>query len=58
MAKKVVSAQGGAIIFRSTEGKGSVFGFSFPLSATEVKDGKTPLTPKAEHNLAPAKTKV
>jgi signal transduction histidine kinase len=58
MAKKVVSAQGGAIIFRSTEGKGSVFGFSFPLSGTEVKDGKTPLTPKAEHNLAPAKTKV
>lgn len=29
MAKKVVVAQGGAIIFKSTEGKGSVFGFSF-----------------------------
>jgi signal transduction histidine kinase len=30
MAKKVVVAQGGAIIFRSVEGKGSTFGFSFP----------------------------
>lgn len=29
MAKKVVVAQGGAIIFRSTEGKGSTFGFTF-----------------------------
>lgn len=32
MAKKVVIAQGGAIIFRSTEGKGSTFGFTFPKS--------------------------
>ncbi len=30
MAKKVVIAQGGAIIFHSQEGKGSTFGFSFP----------------------------
>ncbi|HEX9153527.1 MAG TPA: ATP-binding protein, partial [Candidatus Saccharimonadales bacterium] len=29
MAKKVIIAQGGAIIFRSREGKGSTFGFSF-----------------------------
>ncbi|MCA9333999.1 HAMP domain-containing histidine kinase, partial [Candidatus Saccharibacteria bacterium] len=29
MAKKVVVAQGGSIIFKSTEGKGSIFGFSF-----------------------------
>ena len=29
MAKKVIAAQGGAIIFSSTEGKGSTFGFSF-----------------------------
>lgn len=29
MAKKVVVAQGGAIIFRSHEGKGSTFGFTF-----------------------------
>lgn len=30
MAKKVVVAQGGSIIFDSKEGKGSTFGFSFP----------------------------
>jgi signal transduction histidine kinase len=29
MAKKVVAAQGGAIIFESEEGKGSTFGFRF-----------------------------
>ena len=29
MAKKVIAAQGGAIIFHSEEGKGSTFGFSF-----------------------------
>jgi len=33
MAKKVVAAQGGAILFESTEGKGSAFGFRF----TKVK---------------------
>ena len=38
MAKKVIMAQGGAIIFKSTEGKGSTFGFSFPLSKVELKD--------------------
>jgi signal transduction histidine kinase len=30
MAKKVVVAQNGAIIFKSREGQGSTFGFSFP----------------------------
>lgn len=30
MAKKVIIAQGGALIFKSHEGKGSTFGFSFP----------------------------
>lgn len=30
MAKKIIVAQGGAIIFKSVEGKGSTFGFSFP----------------------------
>lgn len=38
MAKKVIVAQGGAIIFKSTEGKGSTFGFSFPLSTTKTKE--------------------
>lgn len=32
MAKKVIIAQGGAVIFNSTEGKGSTFGFSFAKS--------------------------
>lgn len=30
MAKKVIIAQGGAVIFHSEENKGSTFGFSFP----------------------------
>jgi len=34
MAKKVVSAQGGSIIFESKESAGSTFGFTFPLSKT------------------------
>jgi signal transduction histidine kinase len=37
MAKKVVVAQGGAVIFKSEEGKGSIFGFSFPRKSLEVK---------------------
>lgn len=31
LAKKIVDAHGGQIIFRSTEGKGSVFGFRLPI---------------------------
>jgi signal transduction histidine kinase len=37
MAKKVVTAQGGGIIFHSEEGKGSTFGFSFPRAKLELK---------------------
>lgn len=33
MAKKVVVAQGGAIIFKSEENKGSTFGFTFPKAS-------------------------
>lgn len=32
MAKKVIVASGGAVIFKSQEGKGSTFGFSIPLA--------------------------
>lgn len=32
MAKRVVVAHGGSIVFESTEGEGSVFGFRLPLS--------------------------
>ncbi len=36
-AKKVITAQGGAVIFKSTEGKGSSFGFSFPRKSMGAK---------------------
>src|SRR5207237_8425603 len=45
MAKKVIVAQGGALIFKSEEGKGSTFGFSFPRSTVEIK--KTPVDKRA-----------
>ena len=32
MAQKIIVEQGGSVIFESTEGKGSTFGFRFPLS--------------------------
>lgn len=48
MAKKVVIAQGGAIIFKSTEGKGSTFGFSFPRKAVEIKGERPKIEPKKE----------
>ncbi len=32
MAQKIIVEQGGAVIFESTEGKGSTFGFRFPLA--------------------------
>lgn len=35
MAKKVVTAQGGELIFKTSEGKGSTFGFSFPYAMLE-----------------------
>lgn len=41
MARKVIVAQGGSVIFKSTEGKGSTFGFSFPRHKLEIK-GKHP----------------
>ena len=40
MAKKVIVAQGGAIIFSSTEGRGSTFGFRFPRQGHEVQRPK------------------
>jgi len=45
MAKKVIAAQGGAIIFKSTEGKGSTFGFSFPRKSMEANPAKSPDKP-------------
>lgn len=40
MAKKVIVAQGGSIIFSSVEGKGSTFGFSFPIKKLLSKESK------------------
>lgn len=38
MAKKVIVAQGGSIIFKSAENKGSTFGFSFPKEKLQVSE--------------------
>src|SRR5690606_38692032 len=42
MAKKVVVAQGGSIIFHSEDGKGSTFGFSFSKAALNPKHYRPP----------------
>jgi signal transduction histidine kinase len=44
MAKKVVVAQGGSIIFRTEEGHGSTFGFNFAKKKLEVPKGTKPET--------------
>jgi len=41
MAKKVITAHGGAVIFESQEGKGSTFGFSFSKSKLAVPNKDT-----------------
>lgn len=38
LAKRVVSGHGGEIVFSSTEGKGSTFGFRLPLERLRVRD--------------------
>ncbi|HSX14756.1 MAG TPA: ATP-binding protein, partial [Candidatus Saccharimonadales bacterium] len=35
LAKKIIQAEGGRILFESTEGQGSLFGFEIPLGKTE-----------------------
>ncbi len=42
MAKKVIVAQGGAIIFNSVEDQGSTFGFSLPRASLEVRPDQKP----------------
>lgn len=41
MARKVIAAQGGALLFSSIEGEGSTFGFSFPLEAVKIPTDST-----------------
>jgi signal transduction histidine kinase len=38
LAKKVVSGHGGDVLFASTEGKGSTFGFTLPLAKLQVSE--------------------
>jgi len=56
MAKKVIIAQGGSMIFDSKEGKGSTFGFSFPKEKLLAPDKPEPSSPK-ESAKAEIKTK-
>ncbi len=44
MAKKVIAAQGGSIIFESQEGKGSTFGFTFSKSHLNSLHAANPQT--------------
>lgn len=37
MAQKIIVAQGGVVIFESSDGKGSTFGFRFPIKANNPK---------------------
>jgi signal transduction histidine kinase len=46
MAKKVIIAEGGSVIFESKEGKGSTFGFRFPLHKLAVADAPVVTQPK------------
>jgi len=48
MAKKVVLAQGGSVIFESKEGKGSMFGFLFPKNPKTSKKPLPVVTTKSD----------
>ncbi len=52
MAKKVIIAEGGAIIFDTQEGKGSTFGFSFPKAALAVKTSSVQNQPQEQAAVA------
>ncbi len=52
MAKKVIIAEGGAIIFDTQEGKGSTFGFSFPKAVLAVKTSSVQNQPQEQAAVA------
>jgi signal transduction histidine kinase len=54
MAKKVIIAQGGAIIFKTQEGKGSTFGFSFAKAALSPAHYKPPKDVQIAKSAEPA----
>ncbi len=55
MAKKVVVAQGGAIIFKTTENKGSTFGFSFSKKLLSPEHYKGPAVAEVVADQEPTK---
>jgi signal transduction histidine kinase len=55
MAKKVIVAQGGSLIFESTEGKGSSFGFVFSRSKLAAKATAKAPAPTGKPTDKPAK---
>ena len=57
MAKKVIIAQGGSLIFESAEGKGSTFGFNFSKSRVGVKAAAAPVASAKPVSKAPASSK-
>lgn len=50
LAKKVITAHGGEVIFESTEGKGSTFGFSLPIAALRTADDTNQLENQPDNN--------
>ena len=57
MAKKVIVAHGGTLIFESQEGKGSTFGFRLPLKDNVEKLDKKPDTASSDGRRNSAKAK-
>jgi hypothetical protein len=56
MAKKVIIAQGGALIFESKTGKGSTFGFVFSKAKLAVPKDYVPKPVPGEAQSQPAVT--
>ncbi len=52
LAKRVVEDHGGEIIFDSTEGKGSIFGFRFPLKKRSMPKLASAPAPKTTETIA------
>jgi signal transduction histidine kinase len=57
MAKKVVIAHGGSVVFESTEGKGSTFGFRLPLKNQLDKLDNKPSSASGDRSSDSAKAK-